>query len=64
MEPFQYLMEYAKENNIILNVNDKNNDGNYPFLVTLKCHNYEKMKILMDYAKENYITLEIHEGDN
>ena len=62
------LMEYAKENNIVLNINDKNNNEEFPFLSAIKFDNKnddtKMVDSLMEYAKENNIVLNINDKNN
>jgi len=45
------LINYANKNNIILNVNNKNSEGDYILLVAFQKHNIEMILLLMSYAK-------------
>jgi len=54
------LMEYAKENKIILEINHKNKKRNYPLLNAVNCNNIEMVKLILVYAKENHIILEMN----
>jgi len=54
-------MEYVNINNIILNINEKDKWGNYPFLVATKNNNIEIIKLLEEYACKDNIILNINE---
>ncbi|ORX80083.1 hypothetical protein BCR32DRAFT_280862 [Anaeromyces robustus] len=60
------LMKYAKENNTILRINDKDNNGDFSLLFAVKNDNkgsdYTSMvELLMQYANENNIVLNIND---
>ncbi|KAG4084540.1 ankyrin repeat-containing domain protein [Neocallimastix lanati (nom. inval.)] len=57
-------MNYANENNIILQLNDKNDSGFYPFLSAIIKDDLDILKLIIDYAKKNNIILDINEKDN
>jgi len=56
-------MDYANKNNIILELNEKDKDGNYPLLLAIIHNNIEIVLLLMDYANKNNIILKINEKD-
>jgi len=57
----QLLLDYAKKNNIILQLNEKNKDGYIPLLWCCRYNNLEMVQLLFDYAKENKIILQLNE---
>eukprot|EP00833_Pecoramyces_ruminatium_P007735 jgi/Orpsp1_1/1181767/evm.model.c7180000078511.1 len=57
-------MDYIDENNIILILNEKNNNGNYPLLWCISENNIEMIKLIIDYAEKNNIILNINEKNN
>jgi len=60
----QYLIEYANKNNIILELNEKDIDGNYSLIWVIKENNNEIVQLLMDYANKNNIVLELNKKEN
>jgi len=63
LEMVKLLMNYAKENHIYLEINNKNKEGLYPYSYAMRYNNFEMMKLLMNYAKENNNYLKINEKD-
>ncbi|OUM64919.1 hypothetical protein PIROE2DRAFT_60337 [Piromyces sp. E2] len=63
LNTIQKIISYSKDNDILLNLNEKNNDGNYP-LLTVIGNDESLLELLIAYAKENNIILSINEGDN
>eukprot|EP00833_Pecoramyces_ruminatium_P012007 jgi/Orpsp1_1/1186039/evm.model.c7180000096583.2 len=57
------LIDYANENNIILELNEKNEFGDFPLLMAINKYNIEMVKLLIDYANEKNIILELNEKD-
>jgi len=53
------LMEYANKHNIILEINEKNEDGNNSLNLSIKHNNIEIIKLLIEYANQYNIILEI-----
>jgi len=53
-------MNYANENNIILEINDKDKSGNSPLINTFYYNEFESLQLLMEYAQENNILLDIN----
>jgi len=64
IEIVRLLMEYAKNNSIILKLNEKDIDGRYPLLEAINNNNIEMIKLLLEYANKYDIILEINEKDN
>jgi len=64
IEMVQLLIEYANKNDIILELNNKNNDGYYPILLACYENNNKMVQLLIDYANKNNIILEIDEMDD
>ena len=57
------LIDYAHKHNIILNINDKDEDG-WSLLLganTTDHNNTEMVKLLIDYANNHNIILEVNE---
>ncbi|OUM58125.1 hypothetical protein PIROE2DRAFT_21401 [Piromyces sp. E2] len=63
IENMKTLMDLANEINVVINVNEKNNDGNYPLCLSINKNSFETTKLLMDYAIEHNIILSINEKD-
>jgi len=59
----QLLMEYAKKNDIILELNEKNMFGRYPVLLATYFNNLEIVQLLFEYANEHDIQLVFDEND-
>jgi len=53
------LLDYANENNIIIDINRKNNQGNFPLLLAIRGNSVEVVQLLIDYAKTHHITLDV-----
>jgi ankyrin repeat protein len=55
----QLLIDYANKNKIILNLNEKNENGWYPLLRATDKNNIEMVQLLIDYAnkKKNYFRI-------
>eukprot|EP00833_Pecoramyces_ruminatium_P008659 jgi/Orpsp1_1/1182691/evm.model.c7180000082261.1 len=58
------LLNDASENNIKLNINIKDENGNYPILLSTINNNVKLINILIDYAYKNGIILEINDKNN
>lgn len=54
-------MNYASENNIILDLNEKSGNGRYPLLHATMNNNTEIVSLLMDYAQKNNTVLSLKE---
>jgi len=50
-----------KKNKIILKLNEKDNDGQYPLLIVSLHSNLKIFKLLINYVNDNNITLELNE---
>eukprot|EP00833_Pecoramyces_ruminatium_P005328 jgi/Orpsp1_1/1179360/evm.model.c7180000069001.1 len=57
------LIEYANNNNTLLNVNQKNENENYPIVKALGKNDIEIIKILVEYTKNKGIILCINEDE-
>jgi len=57
----QSLINYSNDNNIILNLNRKNEEGNYPLLIACINKNMDMIQLFIDYANKNNIILNINE---
>jgi len=57
------IFNYTNKKNIILDMNEKNERGNYPLICAITNNNTEIVKEIIDYAKENNIILEMNEND-
>ena len=58
MECVRLLIEYANKNNVILDLNGKENKyGEYPLLMAFEYCSIELIKLLMEYANKNNIIL-------
>eukprot|EP00833_Pecoramyces_ruminatium_P012474 jgi/Orpsp1_1/1186506/evm.model.d7180000051081.1 len=55
------LIEYANQHQIILELNEKNDYGNYPLLEAINNNNIEIVKLLIEYANQHQIILELNE---
>jgi len=55
----QLLIEYVNEHKVVLELNKKNEKGNYLLLQTVYRIKLEMIKLLMAYAKEYSILLEV-----
>jgi len=53
-----------KKNNILLEINERNNFGDYPLLKSFSYYNTGIMKLLINYANENNIVLTVNEKNN
>ena len=58
---YKKIISYSKENNIILNINEQNNEGFYPLLYF--CAIDEYFELLINYARDNKIVLEMNSQD-
>eukprot|EP00833_Pecoramyces_ruminatium_P018584 jgi/Orpsp1_1/1192616/evm.model.d7180000094637.1 len=64
IEELNYITNFIKNsNNGIININEKNKNGNFPFLFAITKNNIEMVKLIIDYANKNNIILEINEKD-
>jgi len=59
IEIIKLLIEYANENNIILDLNEKNKYRYYPILEAINKNNIEIIKLLILYANKNNIAFNI-----
>lgn len=57
-------MKKADRNNIVLELNDKNRDGNSLFFMATEYNNIEIVKLFINYANNNKIQLNINEENN
>jgi len=48
----QAIIDYANKNNIILNITDKDNDGDDPLMYVINGNQNEIFKLILDYATE------------
>ena len=55
------LMEYINDNNIILQLNEKTNDVNYPLLTAVMKNNLKVVQFILEHAKKHNIILKINE---
>ena len=46
------IINYANKNNIILNITDKDNDGDDPLMYAINGNQNEIFKLILDYATE------------
>jgi len=58
---FKLILEYANKNNITVNVNALDMNGNYSILWCTNTNNIEMTKLLIDYADSKRIILKINE---
>jgi len=58
------LIEYANENNIVLTVNEKSANGDFPLLWSVFHNNIDMTKLIMEYAKKHDIILKVNEKNN
>jgi len=56
-------MEYAHQHKIVLELNEKNNNGWYPLYMSIYNNNIDIVKLLIIYANQNKIILELNEKD-
>jgi len=55
IEMVKLIIDYANNNNIILDINGKNIEkGKYPLYFAVCNHNVEMIKLLIDYANKKY----------
>ena len=62
-EMVKSIIKYAKQHNFILELNEKDINGNYPFLMAIVKNNCKMVCLIMEYANENNIKLEFTEAD-
>jgi len=55
------LIDYANNNNIILELNEKDKNGNYPLLLVCVSNSAEMVELLIDYSNKNNIILELNQ---
>eukprot|EP00833_Pecoramyces_ruminatium_P002493 jgi/Orpsp1_1/1176525/evm.model.c7180000057939.1 len=55
------LIEYYNTHNIILELNKKNKDGDYPLLQAISLNNFEIVRLLLNYGNSHNITVELNE---
>jgi len=60
IEKVKQILDNSIRDDEILKINEKNEDGNYPFLWTIKNNNIEILKLIINYANDNNIILEIN----
>eukprot|EP00833_Pecoramyces_ruminatium_P008821 jgi/Orpsp1_1/1182853/evm.model.c7180000082912.1 len=48
----ELMIQYAKDHNMVLNLNEKTMSGDYPILLALVNNNVEIIKLLINYANE------------
>jgi len=58
------LIKYTDKNNIILKINKKDKEGNYPILKSILNNNIELAEVLIDYASKNNIILNFYKKRN
>jgi len=56
----ELLINYANKNNIISELNEKDENGNYPLFLACYNNHIEIVKLLFDYAIKNNIILELN----
>jgi len=59
----QWLIDYAKENGIVININLRNNKNRCCLTYQIKKKNFEMVQLLIQYAKENHIKLDLNTSD-
>eukprot|EP00833_Pecoramyces_ruminatium_P013183 jgi/Orpsp1_1/1187215/evm.model.d7180000056150.1 len=57
------FIDYADKNNIILELNEKTNFGNYPILKTIDNNHPGIVKALIEYDNKHNIILEVNENN-
>ncbi|OUM60456.1 hypothetical protein PIROE2DRAFT_13764 [Piromyces sp. E2] len=63
VEVIQLLIDYANNNNIVLNINEKDNYGDYPFFMACMIDNIKMVQLLIEYANINHIIFNVNEKD-
>ncbi|ORX53697.1 hypothetical protein BCR32DRAFT_288103 [Anaeromyces robustus] len=61
LNEIKLLMKYLNQYNISLNLNEKDQNGNYPLLLACQKENIEVVNLLFDYSNKNNIVLEMNE---
>jgi len=66
LEVMTMLIDYANDHNILLDINDKDFDGNFPLLVVANCDDTELslFHTLVSYANDHNILLNINDKNN
>jgi len=59
-EIIKLLINYSIENNVNLNINNKNIYGSSPFLISCSKYSYDIFKFFIDYAYKHNVTLDIN----
>ncbi|ORX64862.1 hypothetical protein BCR32DRAFT_272937 [Anaeromyces robustus] len=62
-ECVKLLIQYANNNKILLNLNEKNKFGYYPLITAIYNNNINIIKLLMNYADKHEILLNINENN-
>lgn len=52
MDMVQLIINYAQNNNVLLEINEIDNDGNYPLLLATIKNNIDIVKSIIDYANK------------
>ncbi|KAL6632930.1 ankyrin, partial [Neocallimastix sp. 'constans'] len=64
IEMIKLLIDYANKNNIVLKINERENNGDYPLFRATFNNNTEIVKLLIDYANKKNVVLKINEQNN
>ena len=63
LKQFNLLIEYANQHQIILELNEKDKDGQYPLYWAISNRNVEIVQLLLKYALQHQIILKLNEKD-
>jgi ankyrin repeat protein len=63
MDVIQLLLDYADEQDILLELNEKNISGNYPLILAVSNDRKEMVELLMEYATNHSIKLDMTSKD-
>jgi len=59
-----YIIEFADQYDILLNINEKDIDGNFPLLLAVNHNDLKILKCLVEYSKNHNIILNFNIKDN
>ncbi|ORY39765.1 hypothetical protein LY90DRAFT_40939 [Neocallimastix californiae] len=59
----QLMINYINKNNIELRIDEKDIDGDYPFIKAIESNNIKLVELILNYAIDNNIILKVNEND-
>jgi len=60
VEIIKLLIQYANKHNILLDIDDQDRNGNYPFLIAVDNEDIYSMNLLIDITDKNNIIIDMN----